>query len=419
MSENAFGAQAHLSQAEKRVDLPKNQAVTDGFQMPALEEIRAASQVASELTEAELQHAYEAASELDFSDPIQAMKFGLAEQEAASQVTRDFMGTLKDAGLEALSDIARAQNDRMEQLNIGELKPSLLSRLASMILPGAQAKKVTAFLDKHRSLSEIINEGEEAQATERLKLEKLQEQMKLKIDENGETYKRLTGVIAQAELRYAADLKKVAEFKEQNKESSSQAVARQMNLMDQSLAMEARRINSLKASRQETLNALTVMDFQVNRIHSQMQMIDEQRFFNRLVWDNSVMMAATNSQMQSSVQSITYNRESVEKMMTNRTEGIADTLQKVQSEEKAGVINAAVLEQAAIQLIKMNRSIIDGNKEIRDKMAAADAIIKRLDDQVKSVNKHAAAISQDDLAKLDEFMQTVSPHQSGSDAKIH
>ena len=122
------------------------------------------------------------------------------------------------------------------------------------------------------------------------------------------------------------------------------------------------------------------------------------------MFDNTVLMTATDKRMKNSVDAVKYNREQIETMLKNRSGSIADTLRKIIAEQGSGVVNAAVLEYAAQELLRMNRAIIDGNREIRQKMKDADKVIERIDTLVKDAAAQAGAMTPEDVAKLDELL---------------
>ena len=122
-----------------------------------------------------------------------------------------------------------------------------------------------------------------------------------------------------------------------------------------------------------------------------------------------MMMAATDRKMRQAVQAVRYNRESIEDMMKKRSGSIGETLKQILAEEKAGVINAAVLEFAAREIVRMNRLIIDGNRDIREAMKQADGVIERMDSAVKGDLQHAAAMKEEDIERLDDYLKEALP----------
>lgn len=404
---------ARESKGEKALQSAR---VVEGFVMPELETLVGESEAVKELKPEEQLEVYEEARDLNFTDALKTMGFGLEEQKKASEITRDFIEEVRNTDLESLTAIASENNQRMEQLNIGELQPGFWQKMLRGILPHKKAEAVRAFLDKHKSLSELVNDGEVAMADERVKLETHHARMVKKIAENTETYNQLGKRTGAAELSYAASKRWVEEVKQQYEVTPNASKAREIALLDQALTRQARRINSLKASRQETLQALRTMDMQLQGIESQISMIDEAAAFNRLVWDNSVLMVATDRRMKNSVEAVEFNRQQVEKMIRTRGGNIAETLRHILKEQGEGVVNAAVLEFAAKQLLDMNKTIIKGNNDIRTKMKEADQVIERMDRLVKDAASHAALMTKEDEAALDNFLDKAGVAKGGGGA---
>jgi uncharacterized protein YaaN involved in tellurite resistance len=377
---------------------------TDGFVMPELGTLLGNTAVAKKLSPDRQREAYRQAADLDISDALGQANFGLELQKSASKVTRQFIDEVRGIDLENLTVLASQTNKAMQDLHIGDLKPSIFQRVTASILPKRQAQSVALYLEKHRSLSDIIEATEVAMGEERLKLEEHHQKMTHKIDENQAIYQGLSETIAVAELSYAANKKRVEELKKQLEDDPDAAQARQVNLLDQALTRQARRINTLMASRQETLTALQTMDLQLQGITSQISMIDEQVSFNRQVWDNSILMTATDRRMQDTVQAVQYNREQIEKMIKERGGNIAETLGAIMKEQGEGVVNAAVLEFAAAQLAQTNQAMIVGAKDIREKMATADELIGRMDKLLRETAHNAAAMDSADVEQLQQVL---------------
>jgi uncharacterized protein YaaN involved in tellurite resistance len=407
-SGGAQGSHAVQEDQQEEQQQSKSRAPTStssgGFEMPAMEELMANSEVAKGLDAEDQVAAYKEAEALDYRNALQTMNFGLEEQNKSSEVTREYLNEMRGVDLEEISRLLNDMNVNMQQLKIGDLEEGLAKKIIGKLFPKKQADLVKMYLEKHKSLSEIIDLGAQAMAEERMKLEEHHGKMSSKILENEENYRQLGMKVAAAEMSYARNKKEVEMMKENYQSQTDPKKAREISLLDEALTRQARRINSLKSFRQETLTALRTMDIQLSGIESQIAMIDEQAAFNRLVFDNTVLMTATDKRMKNSVDAVKYNREQVEQMLKNRSGSIADTLRKIIAEQGSGVVNAAVLEYAAQELLRMNRAIIDGNLEIRKKMKDADKVIERIDNLVKDAAAQAGAMSSEDVAKLDELL---------------
>lgn len=415
----SFGSGAAQAKAEGAAEQQEKQKPVeqhDGFVMPALEELMQSSAVAKQLKPAELKQAYEQAALLNISDAPSVMDFGLDIQKRASQVTREFIAEARQVDLQNLTDMANKTNKAMEELGVGDMRPGIFDRAIGFFLPSSKAEQVKTYFAKHRQLSDVINETEQGMTDERLRLLEHHGNMKLKIDENRDVYNELTNKIATAELSYAANLKMTEELKKQYEGQFDGAKAREIQLLDQALARQKRRINTLGASRLETLTALNTMDMQLEGINSQIAMIDDQSSFNRLVWDNSILMVATDKRMQNAVQAVQYNREQIEKMLKERGKNVGQTLSAIIQEQGQGVVNAAVLEYAAAEVARMNRAMITGAKELREKMNDADKVIQRMDSLLKDSAANALAMTDEDVAKLDTILENGGVTGSGSDA---
>lgn len=389
---------------EKRERTPESD---DGMQMPPLEELVAESGVAQDLNEKARREAFEIAKRLKFGDPLTAMNFGLEEQEAASRVTKKFIDDVRMTDLEAVAHHATEGNRVMEQLEFGNLKPGFWEGVARKVLPGRASKVVEDFISKHQALSEVLDERSRAYAEEKLKLEEARKKADAKKVENEKIYDELSKKVAAAEFAHAADKKRVEEFKHENESTRDPALLRRIQEMDKMLTLQARRINTLKASRTEINNATATFSEQIDAIDLQIQMINDQQYFNRLVWENTALMAMIDAKTRGSVQAVKYNRETIEKLLSERSDSVAETVQRILEEAHAGVVDVGVLEAVTLKNIQMNAARIKGYHDIREKMKRTGEVMEELDRELKAAQELSAAASTEDLDAVLEHVQRV------------
>lgn len=402
-STSAGGAQASLSaeaikSADARAEFKATEE-TDGFVMPSLETLVDGTDVAKKLSPEQLKKAYEAAEKADLQDPTKLLDFGVNVQKKASAVAREFIKEAKDVDFDAIAELAARMNVTMEGLKIGDLKPGVLSKMLSF-LPGRQQEQVKLYLAKHQDLSDLMNTMEQAMSKERIKLMEDHQRLLEKVNENRGVYEEFSETIAVAELSHEANKKHVEKLKEQYKARQDEGKAYDISQFEHGLADQARSINDLKANRLETYTALRTMALQLRGIESQIKMIDNQVTFNRLVWDNSILMTAIDKRQENAVKAVEYNRTQIEKMIKERGGSIAQTLLAVMKEQGEGVVNAAVMEFAAAQTAKLNRDMIQAAKDNRERFKAAGELMLGADGLLRDTAAGIEKMTDDQLNEI-------------------
>ena len=406
MTTNGINAAQEMEQVEV-IQEETGASGDGGFKMPSLQVLRGGIESLQEMDEARTEEVYVAAQNINLKDRLEAIQYGYDVQQETSKLTEEFIGNMEASEVDDVAKIVQSQNAKMAELKIGDLEPKWHERLFRKVLPGKQAAKLESYLNQHKELSSIIDEGAQALADQKDKLCELYTTTVHLAERNKQLYEQLRDVIAAAELRYAAEEKYAKEFKEQHKNSKNAATTREIVQMDQLLAMFSRKINSLKAVQQETLTSGNVMDRQADSITALIQMIDEQVTFSRTAWNNTAAIASVNKKMQGTAQAIEHNRKSVEDMLKQRGGNVISTVQAILNEQKQGVVNVAVIELATQHLLALNAAIIKGNKDIRDSMKDANNSYHRMADKVQEMNRSAAAFTEQDIADLDKQVITV------------
>jgi len=375
----------------------------DDFQMPSLEKLVEATSVAKGLKNRGRNEAYALAKELTDKSSIDLMNVGLAEQQEANDVTKKFIDDVKITDLEKFAEFATQGNQVMEQLKFGGLQQSWWKKL----LGGKAGKAVDEFINKHQSLSEILDERNRAYAEEKMQLEEARRRADAKKKDNEAVYDKLTNKIGGLEILYASETERVKQFKEAHQDTSDPAVQRRMTEMDKKLALLSRHVNTTVAARSEINNQIATFQEQIDAIDVQVQLINDQQYFNQLVWNGTALMAIIDAKTRGSVEAIKYNRELVETMMKQRTEDVAETIKRILHEGKEGVANVEVFQVVTLKNIEMNAQRIKGYHDIREKMAMTKRMMEEMDEALKASKGLSAAQTDEDIEKVMDHLEAV------------
>jgi hypothetical protein len=118
-------------------------------------------------------------------------------------------------------------------------------------------------------------------------------------------------------------------------------------------------------------------------------------------------MAMIDAKTKGSVQAVKYNRETIERLLTERSDSVADTVRRIIDEAHAGVVDVAVLEGVTLKNIQMNAERIKGYHDIREKMKKTGEVMEQLDRELKAAQELSAAASQEDLDEVLEHVKRV------------
>jgi hypothetical protein len=375
----------------------------DGFQMPTLEKLVEGTSVAKGLKKRGKAEAYALAKELTDKSSLDLMNVGLAEQEAATEVTKKFIEDVKITDLEKFAQFATDGNKVMEQLNFGGLKQAWYKKF----LPGRASKAVDGFINQQQSLSEVLDQRNRAYAEEKLQLEEARRRAEAKKKDNEENYDKMSQKIGALEILYEAEKERVKQFKETHQDSSDPAVQRRMTEMDKKLALLSRHVNTQVAARTEINNQIATFQEQIDAIDVQVQLINDQQYFTQLVWNGTALMAIIDAKTRGSVEAIKYNRELVENMMRQRTEDVAETIKKILQEGEQGVADVSVFQVVTLKNIEMNAQRIKGYHNIREKMAMTKRMMEEMDEALKASKGLSAAQTDEDIEKVMDHLEAV------------
>jgi uncharacterized protein YaaN involved in tellurite resistance len=375
----------------------------DGFQMPTLEKLVEGTSVAKGLKKRSKAEAYALANELKDKSSLDLMNVGLAEQEAATEVTKKFIDDVKITDLEKFADFATQGNKVMEQLNFGDLKPTWYQKL----LGKKASKTVDAFINRQQTLSEVLEERNRAYSEEKMQLEEARRRAEAKKKDNEENYDKMSQKIGALEILYEAEKERVRQFKETHQDSSDPAVQRRMTEMDKKLALLSRHVNTQVAARTEINNQIATFQEQIDAIDVQVQLINDQQYFNQLVWNGTALMAIIDAKTRGSVEAIQYNRKLVEEMMKQRTEDVAETIKRILQEGEEGVANVEVFQVVTLKNIEMNAQRIKGYHNIREKMAMTKRMMEEMDEALKASKGLSAAQTDEDIEKVMDHLEAV------------
>jgi uncharacterized protein YaaN involved in tellurite resistance len=395
----------------------KKKSDSDEFEMPELEDLLDEAPTAQNLSAEDQELAHQLAESIDTDNPIAIMNFGLEDQEQASSVTRKFLEHVRATDLDSFAEFATQGNTIMKELDFGDLKPNMAQRVINSILPGRAGKMVEEFFAKHQQLSEILDERNQAYADEKLKLEEARTQAATQIEESVHVYQNTSKKVGALELAYAIEKRKVKKFKADNKDTQDPEKLRQMTRMDKGLTLQARRLNTLKAGKTEINNATRTFQEQVDAIDLQIENINDQKYFNELVWNNTALMLLIDQKTKGSVNAVKFTRKTLEKLLEDRADSVADTVLEILEEAKAGVVDVSVLEAVTMKNIEMNLARVKGYHSIREKMAATGEVMQNLERELNKARELAAASTSEELDALEEHYESAKKRFGGSRKK--
>jgi hypothetical protein len=139
----------------------------------------------------------------------------------------------------------------------------------------------------------------------------------------------------------------------------------------------------------------------------QVQLINDQQYFNQLVWNGTALMAIIDAKTRGSVEAIQYNRKLVEEMMKQRTEDVAETIKRILQEGEEGVANVEVFQVVTLKNIEMNAQRIKGYHNIREKMAMTKRMMEEMDEALKASKGLSAAQTDEDIEKVMDHLEAV------------
>ncbi|MCB0352473.1 MAG: toxic anion resistance protein [Bdellovibrionales bacterium] len=403
-ADGGLQALAQFREEAQQGEQKKSPVKDEEYALPEFDELISESPVTQDLNEDARREAIEMAEELDFDDPVNVMNYGLEEQQAASEVTRKFIQDVRATDLKKVGTYLTDANRAMQELNFGDMKPTGFEALLRKVLPKRATDAIDRFSDKHQQVSDVLDEQSVACGQEREKLLEARTQAQEKVDENAELYKTMSKMIAAAELRHAREKKEVELFKKKNAGTRDQDVLRQMELRDKTLTLQARHINSMKAFRTEMNNSTRTFQEQIDHIDLQIQNINDQQTFNRIVWDNTALMIMIDAKTADSVKAVKYNRETVQRLLEDRADNVEGTCQAIRNEAQAGVVDVAVMEAVTLKNLKLIKDRIEGYKAIREAMEKGDRAYERMEKFLDLSKQMAVAVTSDDEAALEKLM---------------
>ncbi len=376
--------------------------------LPSLDEIRSGGTFdrAKRLDDASLAEAMEGAKGLDIEDDNTLVSFGIEEQREASQLAEKTVEYSRKNDFTAIREATEGMNEKMRQLNMGNLKPSIWDK----ILPGKAAKRINSVLKEHKDISEGVRESIEALAGEKQKLMEYRAAAELDIEASEGLIKRFDIKIAQLEIQRDAFNKRVGRFIEEHQNSQDESVTQTLKQFETIRGLMERKLNALVNSRADQFTTLeNLRNFQTT-YNVLIQAAEDQANFNKQAWNNTVSVL-THSARQKGVQNaIDSQREAAGQWMKARGDAAVKTVEDTMRTLQTGVIDLSRALESIDKAEEANLKLIQGCKQAQSILSNASSQIAERSAKASERTAAAARASEEEVAGMvDEFSKLSGP----------
>lgn len=391
-------ASAVAIEVEKGSKAPGANGALEHDDLPSLEEIRdgAHFQKAKRLDEKSLQEALKGAKELDVEDDKAVVDFGIDLQRAATRMAEKTVEYSRKSDFAGIRETTQAVTDKMRQLNIGDLKPSMVDR----ILPKVAARRINGVLAQHRDISDEVRTSLAALAEEKKKLMTYRGAAEQDIAESEELIKQFDLKIAQLEINRDAFKKKVDKFMEENKDDQDEKVTQKLKHFQMVLGLLERKVNAMVASRADQFTTLENLRNLQATYNVLIQSAEDQANYNRQAWNNTVSILTHAARQKGVQEAIDAQRNAAGDWLKARGDATVKTVEDTMRILQTGVVEIEAVTQSIDRAEEANLKLIQGCKDAQTKLLEMSGQIAQRSAQASERTAQAARASQEEVASM-------------------
>jgi uncharacterized protein YaaN involved in tellurite resistance len=368
-----------------------------------MEQIRGGAQFtkARHLNEPALREAMQGARSIDVEDDKAVVDFGIEEQREATRMAEKTVEYSRKNDFSAIRATTAEMNERMMELSIGDLKPSLWDKL----LPNAAARRIKSVLTQHQDISEHVRDSIQALGAEKEKLMEYRAAAEQDIEGSEKLIARFDIKIAQLEIARDTFQKRMDRFIEENKDRQDEQVTQRLKHFEMVGALLERKVNALVSSRADQFTTLENLRNMQATYNVLIQAAEDQANYNRQAWNNTVSILTHAARQKGVQEAIDSQREAAGAWLQARGDAAVKTVENNMRVLQTGVIELEKVTESIDRAEEANLKLIEGCKAAQEKLQEMSRTIA---DRSAAASARTAAAARSSQAEVTEMIGSLS-----------